>query len=55
MPTYATSIVAAPMPNLDDLKKQAKLILRWHRNHYCPVGAQIRAGLNLLLFAGPPE
>ena len=30
------------MPNLENLKKQAKLILRWHREHHYPVAAQIR-------------
>src|SRR5215471_6766940 len=30
------------MPNLDNLKKQAKLVLRWHRNGYYPVATQIR-------------
>ena len=30
------------MPNLDNLKKQAKLILRWHRERHYPVAAQIR-------------
>ncbi len=33
------------MPNLDNLKKQAKLILRWHREHHYPVAAQIREHL----------
>ncbi|MGB9433764.1 MAG: hypothetical protein WBQ89_16090 [Candidatus Acidiferrum sp.] len=32
MPTYA----------LENLKKQAKLILRWHRERHYPVAAQIR-------------
>src|SRR6188472_3900237 len=45
MPTYVTSTVAAPMPNLENLRKQAKLILRWHRDRYYPVAAQIRSGL----------
>src|SRR5882724_8027929 len=45
MPTYVTSTVAAPMPNFENLKKQAKLILRWHRDRYFPVAAQIRSGL----------
>jgi catechol 2,3-dioxygenase-like lactoylglutathione lyase family enzyme len=45
MPTYAMSTVAAPMPNLENLRKQAKLILRWHRDRYYPVAAQIRSGL----------
>jgi uncharacterized glyoxalase superfamily protein PhnB len=31
------------MPDLDHLKKQAKLILRWHRERHYPVAAQIRA------------
>ncbi len=33
------------MPNLENLKKQAKLVLRWHRTRYYPVAAQIRAVL----------
>lgn len=33
------------MPNLENLKKQAKLVLRWHRERYYPVAAQIRAVL----------
>ena len=41
MPTYDL-IVEACMPNLENLKKQAKLILRWHREHHYPVAAQIR-------------
>jgi uncharacterized glyoxalase superfamily protein PhnB len=31
------------MPNLENLKKQAKLIVRWHREQHYPVAAQIRA------------
>jgi catechol 2,3-dioxygenase-like lactoylglutathione lyase family enzyme len=31
------------MPSLENLKKQAKLVLRWHRTGYYPVAAQIRA------------
>ena len=30
------------MPNLENLKKQAKLMLRWHQERYYPVAAQIR-------------
>lgn len=30
------------MPDLENLKKQAKLILRWHREQHYPVAAQIR-------------
>jgi len=30
------------MPNLENLKKQAKLILRWHRQRHFPVAPQIR-------------
>src|SRR5271155_569774 len=33
------------MPNLENLKKQAKLYLRWHRDRYYPVAARIRAVL----------
>src|SRR5271156_2759264 len=44
MPTYDL-IVEAHMPNLENLKKQAKLILRWHRERHYPVAAQIRAQL----------
>ena len=36
---------SAPMPNLENLRKQAKLVLRWHRDRYYPVAAQIRAVL----------
>jgi catechol 2,3-dioxygenase-like lactoylglutathione lyase family enzyme len=33
------------MPNIENLKKQAKQYLRWHREKYYPVAAQIRAAL----------
>jgi catechol 2,3-dioxygenase-like lactoylglutathione lyase family enzyme len=33
------------MSSLENLRKQAKLILRWHRDRYYPVAAQIRAVL----------
>jgi len=33
------------MPNFENLRKQAKLVLRWHRDRYYPVAAQIRATL----------
>jgi hypothetical protein len=33
------------MPNLENLRKQAKLFLRWHRDRYYPVAAQTRSGL----------
>ena len=33
------------MPNLENLRKQAKLILRWHRERHYPVAAQIRGHL----------
>src|SRR3954469_13037082 len=45
MPTYAASNRSPPMPNFENLRKQAKLILRWHRDRYYPVAAQIRSGL----------
>src|ERR1700734_1771605 len=44
MPTYDL-IVEPYMPNLENLKKQAKLILRWHREGHYPVAAQIREHL----------
>jgi catechol 2,3-dioxygenase-like lactoylglutathione lyase family enzyme len=33
------------MPNLENLRKQAKLYVRWHRERHHPVAAQIRAAL----------
>jgi hypothetical protein len=33
------------MATLEDLGKQAKLFVRWHRNRYYPVAQQIRAML----------
>ena len=45
MPTYDVKIEVAPMPNLDNLRKQAKQYLRWHRERYYPVAAEIRATL----------
>jgi catechol 2,3-dioxygenase-like lactoylglutathione lyase family enzyme len=33
------------MPNLENLRKQAKQYLRWHRERYYPVAAEIRARL----------
>lgn len=45
MPTYVTETVVAPMPNLENLRKQAKLYVRWHRDGYHPVAATIRAML----------
>jgi catechol 2,3-dioxygenase-like lactoylglutathione lyase family enzyme len=33
------------MLNLENLRKQAKQYLRWHRERYYPVAARIRAGL----------
>jgi len=41
------------MPNLENLRKQAKLILRWHREGHYPVAAQIRA--HLLRFRDMPD
>jgi len=38
-------IMEACMPNLENLKKQAKLVLRWHRERHYPVAAQIRVFL----------
>ena len=44
MPTYDL-IVEVHMPSLENLRKQAKLVLRWHRERHHPVAAQIRAHL----------
>src|SRR3954468_14258652 len=44
MPTYDL-IVEIYMPHLENLKKQAKLILWWHRERHYPVAAQIRGHL----------
>ena len=33
------------MPNLENLRKQAKLYVRWHRDRHHPVAAEIRAVL----------
>ncbi|HJQ55491.1 MAG TPA: VOC family protein [Vineibacter sp.] len=33
------------MPSLETFRKQAKLVLRWHRDRYHPVAAQIRTHL----------
>src|SRR5713226_5250673 len=33
------------MPNIENLKKQAKQYLHWHRERYYPVAARIRAAL----------
>jgi hypothetical protein len=38
MPTYDL-IVEVCMPNLENLKKQAKLISRWHRERHYPAAA----------------
>jgi catechol 2,3-dioxygenase-like lactoylglutathione lyase family enzyme len=45
MPAYVLSTKVRPMPNLENLKKQAKLYLRWHRDRHYPVAARIRAVL----------
>jgi len=43
--TFRRSIQCAPLPNLENLKKQAKLILRWHREGRLPVAERIRNAL----------
>lgn len=43
------------MPNLENLRKQAKLILRWHRDRYYPIAAQIRSGLSRFSHLTDPE
>jgi len=40
------------MPNIENLKKQAKQYLRWHRERYYPVAAEIRAALPRFRNAG---
>jgi catechol 2,3-dioxygenase-like lactoylglutathione lyase family enzyme len=55
MPAYNIANHNAPMPNLENLKKQAKLYLRWHRDRYYPVAAQIRAALPRFRYLSDPE
>ena len=43
------------MPNLENLRKQAKLVLRWHRDRYYPVAAQIRSVLPRFRHLSDPE
>lgn len=43
------------MPNLENLRKQAKLILRWHRDRYYPVAAQIRVWLPRFRHLSDPQ
>jgi catechol 2,3-dioxygenase-like lactoylglutathione lyase family enzyme len=43
------------MPSLENLKKQAKLVLRRHRERYYPVAAQIRAVLPRFANLSDPE
>ena len=43
------------MPSLENLKKQAKLFLRWHRDRRYPVAAQIRAVLPRYRHLSDPE
>jgi uncharacterized glyoxalase superfamily protein PhnB len=43
------------MPNIENLRKQAKLVLRWHRDRYYPVAAQIRAALPRYRHMTDPE
>jgi uncharacterized glyoxalase superfamily protein PhnB len=43
------------MPNLDNLRKQAKQFLRWHRDRHYPVAAEIRAWLPRFQNLGDPE
>jgi uncharacterized glyoxalase superfamily protein PhnB len=54
MPTHDL-IVETYMPNLENLKKQAKLILRWHRERHYPVAAQIREHLPRFLNVSDSE
>jgi catechol 2,3-dioxygenase-like lactoylglutathione lyase family enzyme len=43
------------MPSLENLRKQAKLVLRWHRDRYYPVAAQIRSVLPRFQKLSDPE
>ncbi|MFM9845919.1 MAG: VOC family protein [Hyphomicrobiaceae bacterium] len=43
------------MPSFENLRKQAKLVLRWHRDRYYPVAAQIRAVLPRYRHMTDPE
>jgi catechol 2,3-dioxygenase-like lactoylglutathione lyase family enzyme len=43
------------MPSLENLRKQAKLFLRWHRDRYYPVAAQIRSVLPRFRQLSDPE
>jgi len=43
------------MPSLENLKKQAKQYLRWHRDRYYPVAAQIRAVLPRFRHLSDPQ
>jgi uncharacterized glyoxalase superfamily protein PhnB len=43
------------MSNLENLRKQAKLVLRWHRDRYYPVAAQIRSVLPRFRQLSDPE
>src|SRR5580693_2560267 len=43
------------MPNIENLRKQAKQYLRWHRERYYPVAAQIRATLPRFRHMGDVE
>src|SRR5579863_6415374 len=43
------------MPNLENLKKQAKVIVRWHRERHYPVAAQIRGLLPRFVKMSDPE
>ena len=42
MPAYESLVVESHMPNVENLRKQAKQILRWHRERHFPVAATIR-------------
>ena len=43
------------MPEIENLKKQAKLIRRWHRERYYPVAVQIRGLMPGFLNMPDPE
>ena len=54
-PTYRTRYFTAPMSNLENLRKQAKQYLRWHRERHYPVAAILREYLPRFRQLSDPE
>src|ERR1700743_1519475 len=55
MPTYTISSWRPYMPDRETLKKQAKLIVKWHRERHYPVAAPIRECLSRFQNASDAE